>query len=77
MDKEKIRGEARQVMDKFQKALDKAGIDEADVQIEREESVREAKDDKFDSLDFKKRMLKNAPKHDGDCIVAERGEWTK
>ncbi|MBU0957685.1 MAG: hypothetical protein KKF56_02640 [Nanoarchaeota archaeon] len=75
MDKEKIRKEAKQVMDKFQKALDKAGIDEADVQIEREESVRDAKDDKFDSIDFKKRMLKNAPKHDDDCIVAERGDW--
>jgi len=77
MDREQIRKEAKAIMDKFQKALDKAGIGEVDDELNRESFDRVAKDEDFDSLDFKKRMLKNAPKHDDDCVVGEKGEWTK
>jgi predicted Asp-tRNA(Asn)/Glu-tRNA(Gln) amidotransferase subunit C len=73
-EKQKIQKEARQILEKFGKALE--NVEEVKVKEEEEsESYREEKEGEKCSDDFRKRMFKNAPKHDDDCIIAEKGNW--
>ena len=74
LDEEKIRRQAKAVMDDFIKALDKIGDISGEVGIERDEMTRVAKPNKPDS-DFRERMLKNAPKKDDSHIIAEKKSW--
>ncbi len=71
---EKIKSQAKAIMDEFVKALDKAGEVSGEVGLEREQATREGKKSKPDK-DFRERMLKNAPKKDSDYILAERKSW--
>ena len=74
LDQEKIKRQAKAVMDDFIKALDKVGEISGEVGIERDEMTRVAKPNKPDS-DFRERMLKNAPKKDDGQILAEKKRW--
>lgn len=74
LDGEKIREQAKAIMDEFVKALDKAGEISGEVGIEREQATRTAKKEK-PAPDFRERMLKNAPKKDSDHIIAEKKSW--
>ena len=74
LDEEKIRKQAKAIMDDFIKALDKVGEISGEVGIERDEMARAAKPNKPDS-NFRERMLKNAPKKDDDHIIAEKKDW--
>lgn len=74
MNQEEIRKQAKRIMDDFAKALDRAGVKEKTVFVERKEDRREAKEEKCDE-EFRKIMLENAPETKDDFIVAERGEW--
>ncbi len=78
LNKEKIELEAKQLLDKFASALAKVekqakGID---IGVDREEFERiEEESKKFLDENFKKNFLKNAPEHDDDHIIVERGSW--
>ena len=74
LDEEKIRKQAKAIMDEFIKALGKAGDISGEVGIEREEQTRTAKAAKQDS-GFGERMLGNAPKKDSSRIIAEKRSW--
>ena len=74
-EKQKIQKEARQVLDKFSKELDKVKVRETVGKEEKSESYREEKEGNKGDDDFRKRMFKNAPKHNDECIIAEKGNW--
>jgi hypothetical protein len=73
LDPEKIQTQAKALMDEFIKALDKVEV-AGETGIEREKSTRVAKACPADE-DFRKRMLKNAPRKDDDHILAEKKSW--
>lgn len=109
LDREKVEREAKEILDKFAKALEKV-----DAISAKAEDCRESKDeesyvdrDEFERTerassdfsksedsripakadhnktgssdksneDFREKMLANAPNHDEDFIIAERGGW--
>ncbi|MBI2175935.1 hypothetical protein HYU40_01110 [Candidatus Woesearchaeota archaeon] len=73
-DEEKIKKQAKAIMDEFVKALDKVGDLSGEVGLEREQTTREGKKSKPDD-GFRERMLTNAPKKDSDNIIAEKKSW--
>jgi predicted Asp-tRNA(Asn)/Glu-tRNA(Gln) amidotransferase subunit C len=78
VDKAKVEKEAREILDKFASALEKVekekGI-EAESYVDREEFEREEDDGTCCDSGFKKRIFENAPKHDEDFIIGEKGSW--
>lgn len=74
LDEEKIKEQAKAIMDEFVKALDNVGEVSGEVGIEREQATRTAKKEKRDN-EFRERMLKNAPKKQDGSIVAEKKSW--
>ena len=74
IDREKIRKQAKHIMDNFIKALDKAESVKREFGSERKCSMRaEIKKDK--DPDFRKRMFMNAPKKRDDFFVMEKKDW--
>jgi len=74
IDKEKIRKEAKHIMDNFIKALDKTEGIKEEFGSERKCSMRrEIKKDK--DPEFRKRMFNNAPKKRDDFLVMEKKNW--
>jgi len=74
IDREKIRKQAKYIMDNFIKALDKAEGVKEEFGSERKCSMRaEIKKDK--DTDFRKRMFNNAPKKRDDFLVMEKKNW--
>ena len=74
IDREKIRKQAKHIMDNFIKALDKAESVKQEFGSERKCSMRaEIKKDK--DPDFRKRMFMNAPKKRDDFLVMEKKDW--
>ena len=89
VNKELIEKQAKLIIDKFAVQLEKVEkeIDEESF-VEREEFERiegkassdfsKSEDSKIPSKvdnNFKNDMLKNAPNHDDDFIIAEKGSW--
>ncbi len=74
MDEEKIKRQAKAIMDEFIKALDKVGQVSGEAGLERDEFERSGKAGKSDA-EFRERMLKNAPRKEGNFIVAEKKSW--
>lgn len=75
MDKKNIKKEAKKIMDDFVVALDTAKDIEESFGAERAEQVRDASGKCSDSSEFRKRILSNAPKVKGDCLVMEKKKW--
>jgi len=86
MDKKQIEKQAKQILDKFAKALEKTEkekTDESEAYVDREQFERqEAKKEKplrdtegTESLAFKKDFLANAPESEGDFVKVEKGDW--
>ena len=84
MDEKKIKREAKQILDKFANALAKVDSMETKVSltshpsldgVDREDFERKEGEGKESEKGFKKRFLENAPEHDEDFIIAERGKW--
>ncbi len=79
MDQNKIKRQAKQILDKFAKALSKVDDKEVDFYIDREDFERVEKSEKNRKVckdkDFKKNFLKNALQHNDDFIITERGSW--
>ena len=74
IDMEKIRKQAKQIMDDFIRALNKTEGLKNEFGQERKSFTREkAKSEK--DTDFRKRMFKNAPKKRDDFIVMEKKNW--
>ncbi len=74
LDEEKIRKQAKAIMDEFVKALDKVGELSGEVGLERKETTRKGSAKKQDES-FKERMLKNAPRKEDGQILAEKKSW--
>ena len=78
VDKEKIRAEAKRIIDKFAKALESAEkkMKGDEYRVNRKESVRDEKKlEKRNDARFKGRILANAPKKDSNFIIAEKGAF--
>ncbi len=77
VDKVKVEKGAKEILDKFAKALDKIGrgSEKEGTYVDREEFERVEKEGQDCDVDFKKRMLENAPNSDDDFIIAETGAW--
>jgi len=71
---EKIKKEAREILEKFAKALEKIK-DIPDSFVERDEDRREEKEGKEPDKDFQKIFFENAPVTKKDSIQAEKGGW--
>lgn len=74
IDKEKIKKQAKHIMDNFIKALDKAKGIKEQFGSERKDSTR-AKVKKHKDPDFRERMFNNAPKKRDDFLVMEKKSW--
>ena len=72
---EAIKKEAKLILDKFSKALERV---EKEIKsapgVKRDKSLREESKIEHDK-EFRKLFFKNAPKTEGDDIIAERGSW--
>ena len=73
MDIQKIQKQAKEILDRFAFALDKAGVKDETVYVDREEFEREENGENCEG--FKKKLLENAPRSDGDFIIGEKGGW--
>ena len=72
---ESIKKEAKLILEKFSKALEKVEkeIKEAPG-VQRDKSMRE--ETKVENNpEFRKSFFKNAPKTEGDYIMAKKGAW--
>jgi len=73
MDIQKIQKQAKEILDRFAAALDKAGVKDEIVYVDREEFEREENGE--NCKEFKEKLLENAPHSDGDFIIGEKGGW--
>jgi len=73
MDKEEIKLQAKRIIDKFSKALEKVSVEE--TRVEREEDRRQEKEGEEADSEFRKIMFENAPKKSGEYVEAEKGSW--
>ena len=72
--REEIRKEAKRILDKFSKTLEKVSFKERDLK-KKVGGFREEGEGLKSSEDFRKRMFENAPKKDGNYIIAEKKKW--
>ena len=74
-EQEIIKKEAKLILDKFSKSLEKVEkeIKEASG-VKRDKSLREESKTE-NNPEFRKLFFKNAPKTEGDDIIAEKGHW--
>lgn len=75
-EKEKIALQAKDIMDSFSKKLERVGVLDSKSFFEGKNSFRKEGSCEVSNLD-KEIFLGNAPKREGDFIVAEKGEWVK
>ncbi len=75
MDEKKIKRQAKQILDKFASALAKVDSEKVEIGVDREEFERKEGEGKKCDFEFKKRFLKNAPEHNDDFIITEKGGW--
>ena len=72
---ESIKKEAKLILDKFSKSLEKVEKEIKDAPgVQRAKSLREESKVEHNP-EFRKLFFKNAPKTEGDDIIAERGSW--
>lgn len=73
-EKEKIKKDARRIMEEFGNVLKKVKTSEKKIKKSvggfREESAGENADE-----DFRQRMFENAPEKRGDFVIAEKKKW--
>jgi len=74
MDPEKIRAEAKTIIDEFVKALE--GIPELEsFGVMRDKTMREVSESKYEGEKFKISFLANAPDADQNFIFASKKKW--
>lgn len=75
MNQREIQKQAKEIIDKFVSELEKIKVEEEPV--ERKEDRRIEQVPSETDKEFRKIMFENAPNKKEDCIVVEKGEWTK
>ena len=75
MDIEKIKADAKKVIDSFSEKLSKVKVPDKEPLIERKEYERKEGEGKDCDDDFKKIMFENASNKTDDAIIAEKGSW--
>ena len=73
---EKVKEEAKEIMDNFMNALCDIEVEE-EFNLKRDTSYRDEKTPSKSDEDFRQRFLNNAPKISGSAVLANKGEWTK
>lgn len=74
-EQEKIKKEAKEILDKFSNALEKAEGEIKDLKgVQRKSQTREENKTEINK-DFRKAFFKNAPRKDEDFLIAEKGAW--
>jgi len=76
-DREEVKKEAKEILDKFAKALEKVEREgkEAKEETSDESGMREGGEGWQPNSKFREIMFENAPKKSKDFILAEKGEW--
>ena len=74
MDEEKIKKQAKKIMDEFISALNKVPEIKEEFGQERKQFTRESAKSEY-GKEFKERMLKNAPKVKDGQLVMEKKRW--
>lgn len=81
VDKSEIQKQAKEILDKFAKALEKVKTEKKeDFYVKREEFERGEESSKKKAgncEDFKPALLENAPRKNEDFVVAEKRGWKK
>jgi predicted Asp-tRNA(Asn)/Glu-tRNA(Gln) amidotransferase subunit C len=76
VDQEKIKEEAKEILDKFAEALENVEKENKDESyVDREDFERIEKEGEECEEGFKEKILKNAPEHNDDFILVEKGAW--
>ena len=92
IDKGKVKQEAKEILDKFAKALEKVEKEKVKKSLGEGKKRKKSREEKGkaeyaergefernegngENCNFKEELLKNAPFHDDDFIIAEKGEW--
>lgn len=73
-EKEDIRKEAKAILEKFGKALDKAEVKET-KKGKGSIGYREEHEGSSGDADFRARFFKNAPQKSDDFLIAEKADW--
>lgn len=76
MNQEKIKIEAKEIMDNFMNALSDIEVED-EFELLRDKSYREEKNGKNCDEHFRQAFLSNAPKTNGNAIVANKGAWVE
>ncbi len=74
-ERDQIREEAKEILDRFVGALNKADLKKVGRPLLNEDGVRKEGEGSDSDPDFRKSMFENAPKKDGDFIIAEKKKW--
>ena len=74
-EKEEIKKQAKDIMDKFSEKLSNVSEKMSDPLIDRKEFEREEGEGKESNSDFRERMFENAPRKNKDFIIAEKKKW--
>ena len=75
-EREKIKNQAKEIMEGFSEKLEKVKSKIPEPLIERKEFERmEKSSTKNVETDFRKRMFENAPNKNKDFIIAEKKKW--
>lgn len=74
MEIEKYKEEAKEIMDKFVKALEKVSIEQENF-VERDEDRRVEEAGESSDNSFREIMFLNAPLKKEDFIIAEKKKW--
>lgn len=73
-EREEIRKEAKDILDRFASALEKLEVKEKELESFIG-GFREEGNGKNCDMEFRERMFLNAPNKEGDCIIAEKKKW--
>lgn len=76
MNQEKIKKQAKEILDKFSKALEKVKVSESKVERPEDRRQEYTEPSKEDS-EFREILFNNAKEVRDECIIGEKGEWTK
>ena len=74
MDEKKIAQDAKKIMDNFMSALKDVEVEEEFI-LERAECFREEGQGSEVDEGFRQRFLSNAPKVNGDAVLANKANW--
>jgi hypothetical protein len=75
--REEVRKQAKEIMDKFAKALGDVKEKVEESNVEREQDRRKEGEEKISNSDFREIMFENAPNKNKDSIMSETLEQIK